>query len=523
VGSQATIRGIVTRLDSGLGFYLEEPGSDQSAKTSDGIYVEDKSLAQKVKPGQRWLLTGRVSELGEARDTLTALSRISDHRSCAAGLELPETALAMPLDSRQREAVESMRVSFQQPMYVADVYNFYRGGVTISADESLRVPTEDSLPGKAATQQARSNREHSLRVGLGDAGKPLLHSGSGIPAATGVMGHNGREQQLLIEQPLGSDVPQPPGLSEPGDRLLRVVSMNLLNFFNGDGAGGGFPAERGAKSYDDFLAQAKRIQSVLAVMQPTLIAVQELENDGFGEYSAARSLLDLLNEAVPGRWSVVQTRSGKIGHDVIAVGLFYREDFLEAVGPPHVLDSLPFRGLSRQPLAQLFRERSSGAEFLIAANHLKSKGSCPDNGINSDQDDGQGCWNAARVESAGALITWLGNLARNAGTGNVLIPGDMNAYRQEDPIRVFKKADYTDLAEHVSGLPQHSYVHWGQAGTLDYVFSTEALLPFVRRAEIWHINADWPQKVDLPQPWLRYSDHDPVVVDLDFSQSATSD
>jgi predicted extracellular nuclease len=326
-----------------------------------------------------------------------------------------------------------------------------------------------------------------------------------------------------MEQPLQSRVPQAPDLSEPGDRLIRVVSMNLLNFFNGDGAGGDFPTERGPKSYDDFLAQARRIQSALAVMQPTLIGVQELENDGFGEFSAAQSLLDLLNESVPGRWSVVQTQSGKIGKHDISIGLFYRKDILEAVGPSHVLDSLPFRGLSRQPLAQLFRERSSGAEFLVAANHFKSKGSCPDSGVNSNQDDGQGCWNAARVAAAESLITWLGDLARNAGTSNALILGDMNSYRQEDPIRTFRKAEYRDLVEYVLGLPQYSYVFWGQAGTLDYAFSTEALLPFVRTAEFWHINADWPQKVELPQPWLRFSDHDPIVVDLDFSQAATSD
>jgi hypothetical protein len=523
VGSEATIRGIVTRLESGSGFYLEEPASDRSAKTSNAIYVEDKSLAHEVEPGQRLLLTGQISELGVARDTLTALSRISVHRTCASGLELPETALALPLNSRQREAVESMRIALQGQLNVTDVYNFYRSGVTISANGRLRAPTEDLLPGKAATNLARSNRERSLRVGLNAGGNPLLRSGSSIPAAIGVMGHNGREQHLLIEQPLASDLSPPVELSEPGYGLIRVANMNLLNFFNGDGAGGGFPAERGPIDYDDFLARANRIQAALKAIKPGLVAVQELENDGFGGFSAAQALIDLLNEAAPGKWSVVKTGNGKIGNDLITVGLFYREDILEAVGSPHVLDSLPFRGLSRQPLAQLFRERVSGAEFLVAANHLKSKGSCPDVGVNSSQDDGQGCWNAARVAAAEALITWVGDLARNAGTGHALILGDMNSYRQEDPIRTFREAEYRDLVEHVLGLPQYSYLFWGQAGTLDYAFSTEALLPFVRTAKFWHINADWPQKVELPQPWLRFSDHDPIVVDLDFSQAATSD
>ena len=258
-------------------------------------------------------------------------------------------------------------------------------------------------------------------------------------------------------------------------------------------------------------------------MQPTVIAVQELENDGFGEFSASRSLLDLLEKAVPGEWAAVETQASQVGGDVIKVGLFYRADFLEAVGRPHVLDSQPFRHLSRQPLAQLFRDRASDVQFLVAANHLKSKGSCPDSGPNTDQQDGQGCWNPARVEAARAVTDWVERLVQGTGTARALILGDMNSHRQEDPIRAFRKAGLTDLVEQYSGLPQHSYVYWGEAGTLDYAFATSALTHDVHRAEIWHINADWPQRVALPQPWLRFSDHDPVILDLDFSQPATSD
>jgi len=470
------------------------------------------------------LLTGRVLERGQSRDTLTSLSGISASQDCAVGLELPDSTLSLPLNSRQREAVESMRISFREHLNVTDVYNLYRGEVTLSVNGTLRIPTEEMLPGKAAANLAKNNRERSIRAGFKQADYPLVRSGSSIPTVTGVMGHNGRGQLLLLEPPLHSDLPPPPELAKPTAATIRVVSMNLLNFFNGDGAGGAFPTERGARNYDDFLAQANRIQSALAVMQPTLIAVQELENDGFGEYSAARSLIDLLNEAVQGEWLVVENQSGKIGNDVITVGLFYRSDILEAVGEPHVLDSPPFRGLSRQPLAQLFRDRTSGAQFFVAGNHLKSKGSCPDSGKNADQHDGQSCWNPSRVEAARALTTWADELAKDVGTQNVLILGDMNAYRKEAPIRAFREAGYTDLVEYLSGLPQYSYVYWGEAGTLDYAFTTEALLNFVHRAEIWHVNAEWPRRVeDLPQPWLRYSDHDPVVLDLDFSQSATSD
>jgi predicted extracellular nuclease len=203
--------------------------------------------------------------------------------------------------------------------------------------------------------------------------------------------------------------------------------------------------------------------------------------------------------------------------------LFYRTGALETVGDPEILAGPAFAALSRQPLAQRFRDRASGQDFLVAVNHLKSKGRCPESGPDSDQGDGQGCWNRARVEAVSALAPWLDKLAHEAATEHALILGDMNAWRLEDPIRAFREAGYVELVEQRSGLPQHSFLYFGQRGTLDYAFASPALAQVTRRAFIWHINADWPRDMAQPQPWLRMSDHDPVIVDLDFSQAATSD
>ena len=205
------------------------------------------------------------------------------------------------------------------------------------------------------------------------------------------------------------------------------------------------------------------------------------------------------------------------------MGLFYRRQVFETVGKPHDLRSTEFEGLSRVPLAQLFRYQGSDLEFLVVANHLKSKGGCPETGVNSDTDDGQGCWNAARVSAVKAQVKWLRRLAADLGTENILILGDMNAYRMEDPIRQFSGASFIDLVGHIAGLPQYSFVYWGQSGTLDYVFASPAIARYARAAQIWHINAGYARNMDHARPWLRASDHDPVIVDFDFSQSVTSD
>ena len=83
------------------------------------------------------------------------------------------------------------------------------------------------------------------------------------------------------------------------------------------------------------------------------------------------------------------------GTDQIAVGIFYRSDRLKAIGPAHTLKVAGFKR-SRQPQAQLFQQLPDGEKLLIVINHLKSKGSCPDSGVNANQKDGQGCWNAMR-------------------------------------------------------------------------------------------------------------------------------
>lgn len=520
-GREVTVRGVVTHRQHGQGFFLEEANARPNPMASRALFVE-APRAELPASGQVLALRGRVAETGDSRDTLTTLVDAGRSAACGEVTELPLTRAALPLDSRQREALEGMRVAFAGEAVVTDVYNAYRGEWTLSAGRPLRIPTEDVPPGDAAAEIANSNRTHALAVSLPGDGFAAVPVGTPV-GIRGIMGHDGREQRLLGDEATVPDSLDWPGSPPPAGDALRVVSMNLLNYFNGDGRGGGFPTERGAETAREFAQQQARTRAALTELRPDLLAVQELENDGFGADSAARSLIKLLNESGNGEWTVLNPGVGPIGGDVITVGLFYRPDRLEPVGSPEILRATPFQGLSRQPLAQRFRDRTSKAEFWAAVNHLKSKGSCPETGPNRDQGDGQGCWSPARVAAVNALLPWLQRLAHASATHRVLILGDMNAWRQEDPIRAFRQAGYLELVEERSGLPQYSYLYFGQRGTLDYAFATPALARSARQAFIWHVNADMPRDMPLPLPWLRMSDHDPVIVDFDFSQASTSD
>jgi predicted extracellular nuclease len=520
-GQSATVRGVVTRVEPGRGFYIQEHG--EHAAASLALYIQAEQLSRTTRAGQELALRGRVAELGSKRDTLTALVEIDDHGLCARDAALPLTRVRLPLESYEREALEGMRVAVEEPLSLTDAYNVYRGLWTLSAGTPLRLPTEDGPPGQAAADLARSDRERSLNIVLPGPAFPAAPVGTPVSRVQGVFGHLDGRQQLLLESAPQADLRPPYPIDPPAAGQLRIVSLNLLNYFNGDGSGGGFPTARGARTVADFDLQKQRTQAALDLIQPHLLAVQELENDGFGRLSAARSLLDLLNAEGPNDWDVIKPAGDSIGGDIITVGLFYRQQLLQPVGPAELLHGPAFEKLSRVPVAQLFRERASGEELLVVVNHLKSKGRCPSDGPNADQGDGQGCWNQARVAAVRALDTWLAQLSLRTGTHRILVLGDMNAWRQEEPIQAYREAGYVDLVEELAGLPQHSFVYFGQRGTLDYALATPELRATARRAVIWHINADWPGDVPLPQPWLRMSDHDPVVVDLELSQAATSD
>ena len=516
------MRGIVTALEPGRGFYLEQPGDGRRGKASRALFIADDGRLDGVLPGQELLLSGVVEEAGSERDTITALAAIQSHTVCAENRELPLTTIELPLGNRAREALEGMRIRVAGDLAVTDTYSLYRGAVTLSETDPLRVPTEDMEPGAAADEMAQRNRQRSLGTQLpGDA--PALPAGTTMNAVFGVLGHDGRRQRLLAETAPTTAVRLPAALPSAAPGTVRVVNSNLLNFFNGDGRGGGFPTERGAKSPAEFREQQARTAAAFAQMRPDLLAVQELENDGFDSHSAAATLRDLLSDATGNSWAVIEPGTPRIGDDVITVGLFYRTDRLQAVGPARVLASSEFRGIGRQPLAQVFEPLAGGVRILVVVNHLKSKGSCPDEGPNRAQGDGQGCWNEARTRAVRAQLPWLRQIAEAAGTDRILVLGDMNAWRLEDPIRAFRGAGLVDVVEQARGLPQHSYRYFGQGGTLDYAFASPALAKAVHDARIWHINADWPRNMELPQPWLRMSDHDPVVVDLDLSQPSSSD
>jgi len=521
-GQQVSVKGFVTLIQNGEGLYIEEPGSDGNRTASNAIFVQSGKITAEIETGSLIKVEGTVSEIGNDRDPQTALTDIAEPVLCSSGNALPLTDVSLPLDEPSREALEGMRVRVNDTLVVTDVYQFDQGKFTLGGNGLQYVPTEIDKPGPATGRQFAKNRASALPVLLPESlGFPtLLVNGDSTDQLIGVMAHDDRGKRLTLQSIStfsNRDFPAPEPVTKDS---LRVVGMNLHNYFNGDGRGKGFPTPRGAETMQAFQQQRDRIGAAIGVLGPHVIAVMELENDGFGPASAAQDFIQLTNEATRESWSVTRPENDNTGTDKIAVGIFYRTDRLKAVGPSETLGGPEFKR-SRQPQAQLFQQLPGGETLLVVINHLKSKGSCPDSGENANQKDGQGCWNPMRKAAAEKMSSWVKALAASKGTDNILILGDMNAYRKEDPIGAIRDAGFTELMEK-NQLPEYSFVYSGQRGTLDYAFTSDALLEHAQ-AHIWHVNAAFPVHMELPEPWLRFSDHDPVVVDIRWRQSSTSD
>ncbi|MEN1928720.1 ExeM/NucH family extracellular endonuclease [Luteimonas sp. MJ250] len=438
--------------------------------------------------------------------------------------EAPPAAAAVELAAPPADwnIHDGRRVRITAPLVVSGNHRIGRDNTVVAAfGERLQTPTEVALPGADAHAIAAANRMRSLALVLPAqaAGHPRTwRSGGVLEAAEGDLriGKDGPRLHLRDVEVL-QPASRPAAPTVAGE--VRVASLNLENLFNGDGRGGGFPTARGARTPEDYRAQLARLVATLGSLDADVVALLELENDG---YDADSSLARLVAALDPDglRWRFVDAGTGP-GDNPIRVGIIYRAERVEAIGRPATLEAGPFGPLSRAPLAQAFRA-GNGPAFVVVANHFKSKGCRDAAGADLDQGDGQACFNATRRASGTALRAWLAGDPTGSGSDLVAVLGDLNAYAMEDPVRGFIDAGWHDALAAADGGRPYTYVYDAQAGRLDHALLSPALGGRLQDAAIWHSNADEAPNVVDPAtndgetstaPW-RASDHDPVIVGL---------
>lgn len=554
VGQAVTIEGVVVgdfQGSAGLnGFFVQEENGkeDGDLATSEGIFVFDGSSGAPVAAGDLVRVSGTVTEF----NGLTEIATVTRVEVCSTGNPVTATSVSLPFaSSTEAERYEGMLVVLSQTLSVTEVFNLGRfGEVLLSSGGRLLNPTDVVAPGApAVAMQAANNLNNILMDDNSNAQNvdptPFMFDDPATPAVdptlrvdhtvtglTGVMnfGFGAYRVQPVAAPAFVAANPRPTARPAVGGRV-KVAASNVLNYFNGDGYGGGFPTSRGANTAAEFARQRDKIIASLLLLDADVTAVMEIENDSTStENAAIEDLVDGLNAwAGAGTYAFIDT--GIIGSDAIRVALLYKPATVAPVGTTAVLLTGTFNGLSRPPIAQAFAETAAAGEtFIVVANHFKSKSCGGGTALDLDQGDGQSCYNGTRVQSANELMAWLATDPTGTGDPDIAIVGDLNSYTQEDPITALEGGGYTNGVEQWIGPGAYSFVFTGQSGTLDHALFSSSLAGAVMGVAQLHSSADEPRVLDYNMEFksplqqtlevgtpYRAADHDAVLIGLFLS------
>lgn len=581
------VEAILTHSESGVDyknsdyfeFWLQEEDadSDNNSNTSEGIFVYGyNSNEAGLTIGDKVRIEAKPSDY----KSQTQLGYVSNVLKCSSDNPLPTAvAVTLPITNKNDfEAVEGMRITSDQGLIVSDLHGAGYGmgnfGQFVLSSKLHYQPTEIALPESAEAAQATLNRQLDiLYIDDGDknyypeiipfptgnfsASNPL-RIGNSVTALTGIMtqmtvsfAKQNKTNFTVIPTDITFDTTTNPRTIAPvidSSANLVITGMNVLNFFNGDGNGSGFPTSRGARSQDGYEMQTAKIVSALEAIDADIIGLMEIENDGFNNNSAIQDLVDALNEVFTedNQYSFINPNVPKIGTDEISVGLLYRSAKVSLVGNTVLLSSANSPQKDGQPLFIDTKNRPAliqtfeylDNQFTIAVNHLKSKGSAC--GEPNEGNDGQANCNIMRTNAADALVQFLATNPTGIETDKVMILGDLNAYSKEDPMQKFYDGGYKNLkyTPMSSESEPYSYSFSGFLGSLDHALATTTLASDVVSVDAWHINSVEDSLMDYqteangqkyssvdnyasPDAY-RSSDHDPIIVGLKINQPNTA-
>jgi predicted extracellular nuclease len=299
-----------------------------------------------------------------------------------------------------------------------------------------------------------------------------------------------------------------------GGSRLTMATYNVANLDADDGE-------------ERFSRLAETIVGNLA--SPDILALQEIQDNNGpvddGVVAADQTfgrLIDAIAAAGGPRYDYCQVDpvdgqdGGQPGGN-IRVGFLFHPARVALVGSPVRVapeDSAfagdPELGLEagRKSLAAEFLFQ--GHHLLVINNHWKSKrGDDPLMGASQPP--------LARTESqrsrqARVIREFADERLARDPSAHVVVLGDLNELVDRSPMRVLTATGLVDLVAEVPPADRYTFIYRGNSQVLDHILLGPGLLAQTSpRLDIVHLNADYADGD-------RASDHDPVVVELDFSR-----
>ena len=504
------IRGLVSGVvqDKGQlgGFYIQ-----------DARYLYKKSVfvnsSEQVSVGDEVLLNAIIIE----KNNETQLDNVELIKILSHNRFINVEQISLPISDEQWEELEGCLVEINNNLQISDSYQFNKYGQLLLSKGELIQETElfdaqdDSLEIIELTFQQELN---SIYIDdLSDLKFPKIDSlyidpfkvvvGAKCSKIKGFVSQYNKTYKVRLVNDLTVEQSVPPNLIDL-DTDLKIMNFNLYNLFNGNGKKEGFPTSRGAKSYDAYQLQLKKLASAIYAVDPDILAMMELENDGEDEFSSIQQFCDYLNKHGDRQYEIAHTH-GVIGDYPIKTGIIYDPSVVETKYKAQYHNHPNF---SRPSLSQRFIYNDS-LEFVICANHFKSKGSRNAKGLDLDQKDGQASYNYKRTLQAKTLLDIIDSLYFDE---NIIVLGDFNAYSQEDPIQALQSTNLHRLE-----TVKHSYVYKGKNGSLDHVFVSDNFIDHIDQVQTWNINSIYPSWINYSynisdSSYFRSSDHNPMVI-----------
>ena len=560
VGKEVVINNVVVTKTDKTGFYVQDKVSDNNPKTSDAVYVASE---EKVESGDLLKVQGTVKEgymeeysvrpgqtFKKPAGSLTVTQIINATITKLGKADLPKAlniSEKMPKDIVDNtptkynpetealdywESLEGMRVEVTKPKVTGPQY---KGDIYV-------------LPGDYKGQKLNNIGGVNLRPGVQNTEVlPITVGNSFVAKAkdyfneniTGVVTYKNKTYKIdPIDPNALKGLLQDGGLTRevskiyPSEDKLTIASYNIENFSANNNGHDETPEEKVDKIANSFI---KEVHSPDII---TLIEVQDNNggvNDGTVDGVKSGEKLAQRIKSLGGpdyKYTEIAPVDGKDGGKPganIRVAYLYNPKRVTLIGKEKggseeaarfVNGHLEKKPARIDPTSVHFEKvrKSLAAEFefkgeriVVIANHLKSK--LGDDAIYGSNQPSVENTKAKRIEEAKILNAFIKEGLRQNPNLKFVLTGDFNDFEFSDSVKTIVGNELVNLmAEHEQG-DRYSYFYRGSNQSLDNILISKNIKDKVVFSPV-HINASFMEEHG------RASDHDPVVVQIDFSKPA---
>lgn len=483
--------GVVTGVFPGLGgFFMQESADDGDSRTSPGLFVVTGNLEFPVAMGDALVVTGTVREpsgmtalLPATLDDVTVLSQ-NNPLPLAVELDPPTATVQAEV---YFEGLEGSLVQVSGPAPAVSPTSRYGEYVVVQAwravtrlfqgeDNGVAIMVDD---GDSIAHQDRSTMAYAVATG---------------DALSGLVGPLAYTYGVYKIEPIAVPVILPANrpatsIQPAGEGEFSVMTWNVENLFDTLDP---HPADPPRPKPSEYQTQLAKVAStIVAAGAPSVVALQEVENIGVLESLAAHEMLaaygyqPVLVEGFDSRY--------------IDVGYLVRGD----VTIVDVQQRTAPEGLTSRPplIVKLEMPTKNGAAtFYLINNHFTSMSGGEE--ATEPRRNAQAAWN----------VTLLQEIQAQDPQAMVAVLGDLNSYLGSKPIQTLRDSGLQHVFDTLPEDARYTYIFQGESQVLDHILITPALLEWLVRVEVLHINADYPLPLPDDASPTHKSDHDPVVV-----------